>query len=349
MLSRRKVNQQLQFCIVGFVMIMLYNLIETPDLQKNVYNRQNLTMKRPEATLLSIHKKNDIDCHKIIEGNEDEILKANAFMKVVPPFRFTDEDYINKTKDCVHFRKSMKYDTYHVTDEEKEFPIAFSILTYKDADQTERLLRAIYRPQNVYCIHVDGNSPPVLHIALNGTVNCFENVFIVSKTEKVIYNHMTRLTADLNCMTDLLAVSQKWKYFINLPHQAFPLKTNLEIVKILKIYNGSNDIEGIITPKRLMPYRIKFRHRYIHKNNSWVSIGTQNSSLPHNASMVKGSAYGIFSRSLVRFVIHDKKAKDILDYLEDSQSPDEYYWAILNHNKVLQAPGHYTGEILILE
>jgi hypothetical protein len=33
----------------------------------------------------------------------------------------------------------MKYDTYHVTDEEKEFPIAFSILTYKDSDQTERL------------------------------------------------------------------------------------------------------------------------------------------------------------------------------------------------------------------
>jgi hypothetical protein len=171
----------------------------------------------------------------------------------------------------------------------------------------------------------------------------------VSKTEKVFYNHMTRLKADLNCMTDLLAVSQKWKYFINLPHQTFPLKTNLEIVKILKIYNGSNDIEGIITPERMMPYRIKFRHRYIHKNHSWVSIGTQNSSLPHNAAMVKGSAYGIFSRSFIRFVIHDKRAKDILDYLEDVKSPDEYYWAILNHNKVLQVPGQFTGEILILE
>jgi hypothetical protein len=79
--------------------------------------------------------------NKVIEGNEEEILKANALMKVVPPFRFTDEDYINKAKDCVQFRRSMKYDAYHVTDEEKEFPIAFSILTYKDSDQTERLLR----------------------------------------------------------------------------------------------------------------------------------------------------------------------------------------------------------------
>lgn len=348
MISRNKVRQQVQFCMVGFVMIMLYDVIKTPVLQNKIYNPQNLIMKRSESTLLSIHKKHYIDCDKIIEGNEEEILKANAFMKVVPPFRFTDEDYINKTKDCVQFRKSMKYDTYHVTDEEREFPIAFSILTYKDADQTERLLRAIYRPQNVYCIHVDGNSPQVLHIVLNGIANCFENVFIVSKTENVFYNHMTRLKADLNCMTDLLAVSQKWKYFINLPHQTFPLKTNLEMVKILKIYSGSNDVEGIITPKRMMPYRFKFRHRYIHKNNSWVSIGTQNNSLPHNAAMVKGSAYGIFSRSFVRFVIHDKKAKDILDYLEDVKSPDEYYWAILNHNTVLQAPGKFTGEILIL-
>jgi beta-1,3-galactosyl-O-glycosyl-glycoprotein beta-1,6-N-acetylglucosaminyltransferase/N-acetyllactosaminide beta-1,6-N-acetylglucosaminyltransferase len=179
---------------------------------------------------------------------------------------------------------------------------------------------------------VDGNSPPVLHIALNGIANCFENVFIVSKTEKVFYKHMTRLKADLNCMT----------------HQTFPLKTNLEIVKILKINNGSNDIEGIITPKRMSPYRFKFRHRYIHKTHSWVSIGRQHSRLPHNAAMVKGSTYGIFSRSFVRFAIHDKKAKDILDYLEDVKSPDEYYWAILNHNKVLQAPGQFTGEILIL-
>jgi hypothetical protein len=84
------------------------------------------------------------------------------------------------------------------------------------------------------------------------------------------------------------------------------IKTFLkQLAMPFKIYNGSNDIEGIITPERMMPYRIKFRHRYIHKNHSWVSIGTQNSSLPHNAAMVKGSAYGIFSRSFIRFVIEN--------------------------------------------
>jgi hypothetical protein len=35
---------------------------------------------------------------------------------------------------------------------------------------------------------------------------------------------------------------KKWKYFINLTGQEFPLKTNQEIVKILKSYKGANDV-----------------------------------------------------------------------------------------------------------
>ena len=45
-------------------------------------------------------------------------------------------------------------------------------------------------------------------------------------------------------MKDLLDTSVKWKYFINLASQAFPLKTNEEIVEILKTFNGGNDVLG---------------------------------------------------------------------------------------------------------
>ena len=37
---------------------------------------------------------------------------------------------------------------------------------------------------------------------------------------------------------------KKWKYFINLTGQEFPLKTNYEIVQILKAYKGANNVEG---------------------------------------------------------------------------------------------------------
>ena len=35
------------------------------------------------------------------------------------------------------------------------FPIAYNIVVYKDPVQVERLLHAIYRPKNHYCIHVN--------------------------------------------------------------------------------------------------------------------------------------------------------------------------------------------------
>ncbi|CAG2192861.1 GCNT1 [Mytilus edulis] len=251
---------------------------------------------------------------------EEEIAKANRYMKFNQPKRITEEEYIAETNNCNNFVNRFRYDAYTVIEEEREFPIAFSILTFKDVDQTERLLRSIYRPHNFYCIHIDNSSSEELHKALRKIANCLSNVFIVSKTEDVIYNHVSRLRADINCMTDLLSKSNKWKYFINLPHQQFPLKTNLEMVKILKIYNGANDIEGITS--RLKYYGFKYSYEYI--NNTLKRIGPKNGKLPFNANFVKGSAYGIFSREFVKYVIYDKKAKAVLKYMEDIESPDEY-------------------------
>ena len=42
--------------------------------------------------------------------------------------------------------------------EEAVFGIAFCIMMYKDVEQFERLLRAVYRPQNIYCVHVEASS-----------------------------------------------------------------------------------------------------------------------------------------------------------------------------------------------
>ena len=70
---------------------------------------------------------------------------------------------------------------------------------------------------------------------------------IASKLEYVVYKGFSRLQADLNCMSDLLLSPVAWKYYINLPSQEFPLRTNLELVKILTIYGGINDVCNQIT------------------------------------------------------------------------------------------------------
>ena len=54
-------------------------------------------------------------------------------------------------------------------------------------------------------------------------------------------------------MKDLLQYNNVWKYVINLPSQEFPLKTNEDLVHILQILNGSNEIKGSVS--MAMPQR----------------------------------------------------------------------------------------------
>ena len=133
-----------------------------------------------------------------------------------------------------------------LTQTEANFAIDFSLLMYKDVEQAERLLRAIYRPQNVYCIHVDKKTDNDTFRAMKGIANCFDNVFMARTRIDVRWGKFSVLKPDLICMEDLLQRNKKWKYFINLTGQEFPLRTNYEMVRILMAYNGANDIGGTI-------------------------------------------------------------------------------------------------------
>ena len=69
--------------------------------------------------------------------------------------------------------------------EEAEFPLAFSIAMYRDVEQTERLLRAIYQPQNLYCIHVDTKSSLLIHRTVAAIARCFDNVWVATHLDKI--------------------------------------------------------------------------------------------------------------------------------------------------------------------
>ena len=163
--------------------------------------------------------------------------------------------YVNLAADCRCFRAKMGYDVTSSTPEEKDFPIAFSILMYDNLEQTERLLRVIYRPQNVYCIHVDGKSPTTVHLGAAAIAACFENVFVARPAVNVSWGQISVVDAELLCMRKLLASDKSWKYFVNLVGRDFPLRSNGELVKILKSFNGSNYIAGVILDGYVTCYR----------------------------------------------------------------------------------------------
>ena len=57
------------------------------------------------------------------------------------------------------------------------------------------------------------------------------------------WGQFTVLEPEVICMGDLWQF-KAWKYFINLTGQEFPLRTNFELVAILKAFNGANSLEG---------------------------------------------------------------------------------------------------------
>lgn len=115
-----------------------------------------------------------------------------------------DKNFIISKKMCRLYKKlRIERDFLYATNAEEEFPLAFSILVYNNVEQFERLLALIYRPQNVYCIHVDLKSSETVKQAIRSLADCFDNVFVTTRSERIIYAGFSRLQADINCLRDL--------------------------------------------------------------------------------------------------------------------------------------------------
>ncbi|XP_066282387.1 N-acetyllactosaminide beta-1,6-N-acetylglucosaminyl-transferase-like [Branchiostoma lanceolatum] len=225
----------------------------------------------------------------------------------------------------------------------QDFPIAYILTVHKSAAQVELLLHSIYTPYNVYCIHVDKRSPSAFRAALSAVADCYDNVFISHRLESVVYGGYSRLQADLNCLHDLVESHVKWRYVINLAGQDFPLKTQNEIVAQLKVLCGQNDIPGVQSSSSIHSDRTGFVHEVVSTNDGEMSVvktEKRKSPPPHNVTIYTGIAYYIASREFMSWVLKDKVARNLLEWSQDTYSPDEFYWATLN--KLPAAPGGFS-------
>lgn len=184
------------------------------------------------------------NCSALFEGDADAIRRTQLYQERTTFTFHSSKTFQKITSNCSKFISTRKYITKLQTKMEEAFPIAYGIAVYKDVAMLERVLRVIYRPQNYYCIHVDKKANTDFQNDVASLVKCFDNVFLSSRQTPVKWGSYSVLEANLICMEDMLKLP-KWKYFINLTGQEFPLRTNLELVKILKSFNGANGMESI--------------------------------------------------------------------------------------------------------
>lgn len=180
-------------------------------------------------------------CSKLVNGDPEEQKYSKEFMKEFSPVALTARDYMAYTTNCSHYLEERAF-FLSALPEEESFPLAYSMVLYKDIELVERILRAIYRPHNFYCLHVDKKADPSLLEAVRSIASCLDNVFVASESVDVIWGEFSVLEPELVCMRDLWRY-KKWRYFINLTGQEFPLKTNLQLVRILTALNGSNLVD----------------------------------------------------------------------------------------------------------
>ncbi|XP_034398103.1 beta-1,3-galactosyl-O-glycosyl-glycoprotein beta-1,6-N-acetylglucosaminyltransferase 4-like [Cyclopterus lumpus] len=282
----------------------------------------------------------DINCTAVYELDPVEIGKTLAIKRKVV-VDVDDDSTVTLTSDCQTFIRARGYNGVPVSEAERGFPLAYSLVVHKNAPMVERILHAIYAPHNVYCIHYDQKSSPAFIKAVQNLARCAPNVFIASKLESVEYAHISRLNADLNCLSDLLRSEVKWRYVFNLCGQDFPLKSNHELVAELKRLNGSNMLESS-RPSKLKMQRFGFRHELKNVPYEYRRIPVKTAALkdapPHGLEMFIGSAYFVLSRNFVDHISSSRVAKDFLAWSADTYSPDEHFWATLV--RVPGVPGH---------
>lgn len=219
--------------------------------------------------------------------------------------------------------------------EEEDYPLAFIITIHKDLEMFVRLLRAIYAPQNIYCIHIDAKAQEDYKANVERLAECFPNVFLASVSETVTYAGFSRLKADINCMEDLIRSPVKWQRVINLCGQDFPIQSNLELVRYMQDaeWRDNNMTPGIKQPQHIR-HRTQIQHKEI-TGHHVASMGQrhQKTPPPHNLTIYFGTAYYSLQRAFVEYVLSSSVAKDLLEWSKDTYSPDEHYWVTLNHVK----------------
>lgn len=127
-------RRRLRHCKVNCVSLFLFIALTAVTLtlfrnhnKAHFFNKRNLELVE--------ENQDHVNCTKIIKGDFEEIQTAKLELLSVNYKKrhswLTEQDFINMTKDCNSFTRNRKYILYPLSQEESEFPIAYSIVVHK--------------------------------------------------------------------------------------------------------------------------------------------------------------------------------------------------------------------------
>ncbi|EPB69045.1 Core-2/I-Branching enzyme [Ancylostoma ceylanicum] len=194
-----------------------------------------------------------------------------------------------------------------VTPNELQYPLAYGAVVYKNLIQVLFMLSAFYRPHNEYCVAVSGSANKIFKFFMAQLGKCFSNIHVMNRPS-ISWGSFEIINSTWACAELLSRSRTKWMYYQQLAGVDVPLKTNLEMVEILKKWNNTVNSEfATFQPERLGEKQI------------------QNSPLP----LFKSSLSAAVPRNAIDKLVETNKGWELLHFLNGTDIPDEAFWTTL--------------------
>lgn len=324
-------------------------------------------------TLVSYRSKHEC-INTVIAVNEDLDKKGRHTMCQKQQLKSADEcnsfqedsklkskdEYLDlQLNDCAGYIEDTKVDSEDI---EKETPLAFSLLAHKDANQLSKLISAIFRPWNSYCLQLDSKSNPKFIKLMTKLIKCYKTVhtnstiFLSQSSISLVWQHSSLLEGDLACLEQLSQKNSGWKYFVNVVGSEYPLITNYHLIKKLSTVKNGIGFVHTVFPWPEVQARWKYSYRLPDggAETSTSLFGGYYRYGPYKTDHLKSSPplnltimYGIknvaITRDFAYFVLHSHIAQVLRDWLQDTLVAVEHFFPTLATIQV-DYKGHISQE-----
>ncbi|GMR63010.1 hypothetical protein PMAYCL1PPCAC_33205, partial [Pristionchus mayeri] len=251
----------------------------------------------------------DLPCEGAFRGEEEAIALLKNFTY---DWRDVHNRIMPNHDRCHIYRSEFGFDkSLEPSKEEREFPLAYAVLAHNRFEQLLLMLSSVYETHNSFCIAVPSNSDQSFIHLVHGLADCFPNIRIL-QSGPISWGSYAIMRVTFDCMESLY-----------LSGVDAPLRSNGEMVKIMKEWNGLSHV--LVLP---------FQEGRLAAN--------RNKTLPMR--LFKTSLSGIISREATEVMIKHKKGRELIEFLRETRIADESFWAsALGNPEVIKIPGGFNA------
>lgn len=203
--------------------------------------------------------------------------------------------------------------------------IAYLILVHRYPNQFKRLFKAIYDPTNHYLIHVDQKSGVTLKKELEEFLIDYPNTSLL-ESKKTLWGGYSLVDAELRGIKELLEMGLKWKFFINLSGQDFPLKTQTHINNFLNRHVDT-DFLKIADQKKSRPDTMHRVENYVTESGDEIIMEPElKRPFLKDVTPYIGNQWMILSRKFCEFVTNNSEVDRFKEFYKNTLIADEGFF-----------------------